>query len=213
MPIDIPQLMQKVGQLRVTTRRLVDTTFGGEYHSVFKGHGIEFDEVRDYTPGDDIRTIDWNVTARMGRPFVKRFREERELTILFLVDVSASQGFASAARSKAETAAELACVLALSAIRNKDRVGLTLFSDRIDLHLPPRRGPRAALRIVRDILAADQARGGTDINAALRFLNSVQKRRAVVFLISDFLDTGYEPALRTAARRHDIIAAHISDPA
>jgi uncharacterized protein (DUF58 family) len=191
---------------------MVDEHLSGEYHSVFKGQGIEFDEVREYVPGDDVRSIDWNVTARMGHPFVKRFCEERELTILFLVDISGSQCFGSGARSKAETAAELTCLMALSAIKNQDKVGLVLFSDRIERCIPPRKGRTAVMRIVREVIAAQETRRGTDIAGALRFLNRVQKRKAVVFLVSDFMNSGYEREIRTTARKHDLICCPISDP-
>ncbi len=210
--IDTKELMKQVGRLRVITRRQVDQHLTGAYHSVFKGQGIEFDEVREYSFGDDIRAIDWNVTARMGHPYIKRFAEERELTIIFLVDISGSQCFGSTSHSKAETAAELTCLLALSAIKNQDNIGLVLFSDRIEKCIPPRKGRTAAMRLVREVLAAEETLHGTDIAAALRFLNSVQKRKAVVFLISDFQDHGYESTLRVAARRHDIICCPVSDP-
>src|SRR5210317_1003638 len=154
MPIDTRELMKQVGKIRILTSRLVDEHFSGEYHSVFRGQGIEFDEVREYMPGDDVRSIDWNVTARMGHPFVKRFSEERELTIMFLVDVSGSQSFGSRSRSKTELAAEITCLLALSAIKNQDKVGLILFSDRIEKCIPPRKGRTAAMRLVREVLAA-----------------------------------------------------------
>jgi uncharacterized protein (DUF58 family) len=212
MPVDVKELMKQVGKIRVITNRLVDEHLSGEYHSVFKGHGIEFDEVREYIPGDDVRSIDWNVTARMGHPFVKRFCEERELTIVFLVDVSGSQSFGSGTRPKAEVAAEITCLLALSAIKNQDKVGLILFSDRIEKSIPPRKGRTAALRLVREVLAAEETRRGTDLAAALRFLNQAQKRRAVVFIISDFMDTGYERELRVTARHHDVVCCHVSDP-
>lgn len=212
MPIDVKELMKQVGKIRVVTSRLVDEHLSGEYHSVFKGHGIEFDEVREYNPGDDIRSIDWNVTARMGHPFVKRFCEERELTILFLVDVSGSQSFGSLARSKAEVAAEITCLLALSAIKNQDKIGLILFSDRIEKSIPPRKGRTAAMRLVREVLAAEETRRGTDLTGALRFLNQVQKRRAVVFIISDFMAAGYERELRVTARHHDVVCCSIADP-
>ena len=204
--------MRQVGKIRMITTRLVDERLSGEYHSVFKGQGIEFDEVRDYTPGDDIRTIDWNVTARMGHPFVKRYCEERELTVMFVVDISGSQSFGSGSRSKAEVAAEITCLLALSAIKNDDKVGLVLFSDRIEKSVPPRKGRTAVMRLVREVLAAEETRRGTDIAGALRFLNNVQKRKAVVFLISDFMDRGYLKELRVTARRHDVIACPIVDP-
>ncbi len=212
MPIDTKELMKQVGRLRVITSRMVDQQLTGAYHSVFKGQGIEFDEVREYAFGDDVRSIDWNVTARMGHPYIKRFSEERELTVIFLVDISGSQCFGSATRSKAETAAEMTCLLALSAVKNQDNIGLILFSDRIEKCIPPRKGRTAAMRLVREVLAAEETPHGTDIAAALRFLTSVQKRKSVVFLISDFQDTGFEKALRVAARRHDVICCPITDP-
>jgi len=204
--------MRQVGKIRVITNRLVDEHLTGEYHSVFKGQGIEFDEVREYVPGDDVRSIDWNVTARMGHPFVKRFCEERELTIIFMVDISGSQCFGSARRSKAEVAAEISCLLALSAIKNQDQVGLVLFSDRIEKSIPPRKGRTAVMRLVREVLAAEETRRGTDIAAAFRFLNNVQKKRAVVFLISDFMANPYERELRVASRKHDVICCPVTDP-
>ena len=210
--IDTVELMKKVGNLRILTSRLVDDRLAGDYHSVFRGQGMEFDEVRAYVPGDDVRSIDWNVTARMGYPHVKRYSEERELTVLFLVDVSGSQSCGSGGRTKAELAAELVCLLALTSVRNQDKIGLALFSDRIVKHLPPRKGRTAVMRLVREVLASDEARGRTDIRGALRFLNRVQRRKAVVFLVSDFLDEGYEADLRVAARRHDIVCCHLSDP-
>ena len=212
MAIDTQELMKQVGKIKVITNRLVDQHLTGAYHSVFKGQGIEFDEVREYFPGDDVRSIDWNVTARMGHPYIKHFSEERELTVMFLVDISGSQCFGSKARSKAETAAEITCLLALSAIKNQDNIGLILFSDRIDKCIPPRKGRTAAMRLVREVLAAEETTHGTDIAGAFRFLNKVQKRKAVVFLISDFLDTNYEKEMRITARRHDVICCPISDP-
>jgi uncharacterized protein (DUF58 family) len=212
MAIDTKELMKQVGKIKVITNRLVDEHLSGEYHSVFKGQGIEFDEVREYAAGDDIRSIDWNVTARMGHPFVKRFSEERELTILFLVDISGSQCFGSGGRSKAEVAAEITCLLALSAIKNQDKVGLVLFSDCIEKSIPPRKGRTAAMRLVREVLAAEETRRGTDIAGALRFLNNVQKRKSVVFVISDFMARDYEKELRVTARRHDVICCPVSDP-
>jgi len=212
MAIDTRELMKQVGKIRVITTRLVDEHLSGEYHSVFKGQGIEFDEVREYVPGDDVRAIDWNVTARMGHPFVKRFCEERELTVVFLVDISGSQCFGSSMRSKAEVAAEITCLLALSAVRNQDKVGLILFSDRIEKSIPPRKGRTAVMRLVREVLAAEETRRGTDIAAAFRFLNSVQKKKAVVFVISDFMDTDFTKELRVTSRRHDVICCAVSDP-
>jgi len=212
MAIDTKELMKHVRRIKVLTNKLLDEHMTGEYHSVFKGRGMEFDEVREYVPGDDVRSIDWNVTARMGHPFVKRYCEERELTIMFLVDVSGSMGFGSGARSKAETAAELTCFLALSAIRNQDKVGMILFSDRIMAFIPPRKGRTAVMRLVREVLAAEETRHETDLAAALQFLNKVQKRRSVVFLISDFMTDGYEKEFRVVAKRHDLIACPVSDP-
>jgi uncharacterized protein (DUF58 family) len=212
MPIDTRELMKQVGKIRVITSRLVDEHLSGEYHSVFKGQGIEFDEVREYIAGDDVRSIDWNVTARMGHPFIKRFCEERELTIIFLVDISGSQCFGSGLRSKAEVAAEITCLLALSAIKNQDKVGLILFSNRIEKYVPPRKGRTAVMRLVREVLAAEETRRGTDITSAFRFLNNVQKHKAVVFLISDFMDKGYEKELRVMTKKHDVICCPISDP-
>ncbi len=212
MAIDTKELMKQVGKIRVITNRLVDDHLSGAYHSVFRGQGIEFDEVREYVAGDDIRTIDWNVTARMGHPFIKRFSEEREMTVMFLVDISGSQGFGSGARTKAELAAEITCLLALSAIKNQDNVGLVLFSDQIEKSIPPRKGRTAVMRLVREVLAAEETQRGTDITAALRFLSNVQKRRAVVFIISDFMDSGYDNELRVIARKHDVICCPITDP-
>ena len=210
--INTTELMKQVGKIKILTSHLIDDRLTGDYHSVFKGQGVEFDEVRPYVPGDDIRSIDWNVTARTGSPHVKRFSEERELTVIFLVDVSGSQIFGSGSRSKSELAAELTCLLAMTAIRNQDKIGLILFSDRILKSIPPRKGRTAVMRLVREVLAADETREGTDIAAALRFLNNVQKRKAVVFLVSDFQDSNYEKELRVTARRHDVIACPISDP-
>jgi uncharacterized protein (DUF58 family) len=204
--------MRKVARIRVVTTRRVEATLTGEYSSVFRGPGIEFDEVREYVAGDDVRAIDWNVTARMGHPYVKRFREERELTVTFLVDVSGSQMFGSGTHTKAETSAEIACLLALTAIRNQDRIGWVLFSDRIETSLPPRRGRTAVMRLVREVLAAPKTRRGTDLAGALRFLNTVQKRRAVVFLISDFMDRLDMDSLRLTAQHHDLICCVVSDP-
>lgn len=212
MAIDTKELMRQVGKIKMFTSRLVDEHLSGEYHSVFKGQGIEFDEVREYAVGDDIRSIDWNVTARMGHPFVKRFCEERELTVVFVVDISGSLCFGSDQRTKAELAAEITCLMALSAIKNQDKVGLILFSDRIEKCIPPRKGRTAAMRLVREVLAAEETRRGTDIAEALRFLNNVQKRKAVIFLISDFMDHNYERELRMTARRHDVICCPIRDP-
>ena len=214
MAIDAKELMAKVGKIRILTNRLIDDQLSGDYHSTFKGQGVEFDEVRPYVPGDDVRTIDWNVTARTGEPFIKRFSEERELTIMFLVDISGSQTYGSVSRSKAELAAEVTALLALTAIRNQDKIGLVLFSDKIVKYIPPRKGRQPVMRIVREVLAAEEeAVGGTDLAGAIRFLNGVQKRKCVVFLVSDFQDSGYEKLLRVMARRHDMVCVSVSDPA
>ncbi len=212
MAIDTKELMRQVGKIKILTAHLIDERLTGDYHSVFKGQGVEFDEVRPYVPGDDVRSIDWNVTARTGLPHIKRFSEERELTVIFLVDVSGSQIFGSGTRSKSELVAEITCLLAMTAIRNQDKIGLILFSDRILKSIPPRKGRTAVMRLVREVLAADETREKTDITAALRFLNNVQKRKAVVFLVSDFQDSGYERELRVTARHHDVIACPVSDP-
>lgn len=223
MARDIKELMAKVGKIRILTNRLIDDQLSGDYHSSFKGQGVEFDEVRPYTPGDDVRTIDWNVTARTGMPFIKRFSEERELTILFLVDVSGSQSYGSKSRSKMELAAEVTALLALTAIRNQDKIGLVLFSDKIVKYIPPRKGRDSVMRLVREVLAAeDGAEGSTDILEALRFLNGVQKRRAVVFLVSDFIlprtadesrRNSFERLLKATAHHHDLVCVPVSDPA
>jgi len=224
MAADVKELMAKVGKIRILTNKLIDDQLSGDYHSTFKGQGVEFDEVRPYLVGDDVRTIDWNVTAKTGMPYIKRFSEERELTVLFLVDVSGSQGYGSVRRSKMELAAEVTALLALTAIRNQDKIGLVLFSDKIVKYIPPRKGRDSVMRLVREVLAAeDEAEGGTDIAEALRFLNGVQKRKAVVFLVSDFLQTSqtaqtsqtfpFERMLRAAARHHDMVCVPVSDPA
>jgi len=210
----------RIRELEITTRRMVDDSMAGAYHSVFKGRGMDFDEVREYSPGDEVRTIDWNVTARAGRAFVKKFTEERELTIFLMVDISASGNFGSGQMAKRDLAAEVASILAFSAIRNSDKVGLILYTDRIERYLPPKKGRRHVLRAVRDILYHEAQGIATDTVKALDFVNHVLHRRAVVFLISDF-ETSAEPeaaraALRRAARqtnrRHDLIAIHIEDP-
>ncbi len=210
--IDTVELMRKVGNIRILTSRLVDDQLSGDYHSSFKGHGIEFDEVREYTVGDDIRSIDWNVTARIGFPHIKRFSEERELTVMFVVDVSGSQSYSSTSHTKSELAAELTCLLALTSVRNQDNVGLILFSDHIVKTIPPRKGRKAVMRLVREVLAADNPNGGTDIAGALNYLNNVLRRKAVVFLVSDFQDEGWEKRLSISALHHDLVCCHLSDP-
>jgi uncharacterized protein (DUF58 family) len=209
----IPQeLLRKIRRIEVRARRLVDQLFLGEYHSVFRGRGLEFSEVREYQPGDDVRIIDWNVTARMGAPYVKKYVEERELTIYLLVDVSASEGFSTASQTKAELAAEIGALLALAAVRNNDRVGLIAFTDQVERFLPPRKGSQHVLRLIRELLYLRPAHRGTDVAAALGFLSRVARRRSVAFLLSDLLASEYKAALRVAARRHDIIAVTLSDP-
>lgn len=183
----------------------------GEYRSAFRGSGMEFDEVREYQPGDEVRSIDWNVTARQGRPFIKRFHEERELTVMFMVDMSASENFGSGGQSKMELAAELAAMLSFSAVRSNDKVGLILFTDRVELFIPPAKGIRHAMRIVREVLGFKPAGRGTNLQAALDFFCRAVHRRCVAFLMTDFQDSDYEKSLRLAARRHDMIAVEISD--
>jgi uncharacterized protein (DUF58 family) len=206
------ETLRKVRRIEITTRHMVDEVFGGEYHSVFKGRGMEFSEVREYMPGDDIRTIDWNVTARAGRPFVKKFVEERELTVIFCVDGSSSTRFGSTGRMAAEVAAELAALLAFSAIKNNDKVGLLIFADEVELFVPPRKGRKHVLRVIREVLGYRAGGGGTNISTALGYVSRLIQRRSVVFLISDFLCVDYERALRVANRRHDVIAVSLVDP-
>jgi uncharacterized protein (DUF58 family) len=213
-------IMSGMRQLEIRTRRMVNDSLAGSYHSVFKGRGMDFDEVREYSPGDEVRTIDWNVTARAGRPFVKKFTEERELTIFLLVDISASGNFGSGALSKRDLAAELASLLAFSAIRNSDKVGLLLYTDRVERYLPPKKGRRHVLRVVRDILYHTPEAIGTDTVKALDVANRLLHRRAVVFLISDFetpkntaaARIELRHAMRRTNRRHDLIAVHVEDP-
>jgi uncharacterized protein (DUF58 family) len=202
----------KIRRIQIRTRAILESGIGGSYHAVFKGRGMEFAEVREYQAGDDARIIDWNVTARMGAPYVKKFVEERDLTLLLLVDVSGSQAFGSRFLLKRDYAAELAAVLAFSAVANHDRVGAVLFSDRVEAYVPPGRGRDHALRIVRDLLALTPAGRGTDLEGALRFAQRVMKRRGIVAVLSDFQDQGYERALGILRRRHDVIALHLSDP-
>ena len=213
-------IMSSMRQLEIRTRRMVNDSLAGSYQSVFKGRGMDFDEVREYSPGDEVRTIDWNVTARAGRPFVKKFTEERELTIFLLVDISASGNFGSGSMSKRDLAAELASVLAFSAIRNSDKVGLLLYTDQIERYLPPKKGRRHVLRVVRDILYHTPEAIGTDTVKALDVANRLLHRRAVVFLISDFETSKnaaatrveLRKAMRRTNRRHDLIAVQVEDP-
>jgi uncharacterized protein (DUF58 family) len=205
------EILRKVRSIEIRTRHLVADIFGGEYHSVFKGRGMEFAEVREYFPGDDIRSIDWNVTARMGHPFIKQFQEERELTVLLVVDQSASERFGTRNRMKAELAAEVGALLALSAVQNNDKVGLILFADDVELYVPPGKGRRHVLRVVREILYFRPRGKGTNLGGALDHLSRAQKRRAVVFVLSDFLTADYERSLRVASRRHDVVAVRLRD--
>lgn len=209
----VPQeLLRKIRRIEIRVRRILNTAFLGEYHSVFRGRGIEFSEVREYVPGDDIRAIDWNVTARLGYPYVKQFVEERELTVLLVVDVSASGNYGSSGPSKREIATEVAALLAFSAIRNNDKVGLVAFSDRVEKYVPPRKGQQHVLRVIRELLFLEPRGRGTRIAEALAYVDRLQKRRSVVFLISDFLSEGYDARLRVTGRRHDVIAIAINDP-
>ena len=212
------EILKKVRQVEIRTHRLVNDSLAGQYHSVFKGRGMDFDEVREYVPGDEVRAIDWNVTARAGHAFVKKFTEERELTFLLLVDVSASGNFGSGAQSKRERAGELASVLAFSALRNNDKVGLILFSDRIEQYIPPKKGRQHVLRVIREILFFQPQARGTDLSRALEFANRVTNRRAIVFLVSDFAlpDTDQSltevrRAVRLVNRRHDVVALQVQD--
>jgi uncharacterized protein (DUF58 family) len=205
------EVMREVRRLEITTRHLVRDIVAGEYSSAFRGRGVEFSEVREYQPGDDVRTIDWNVTARLGTAYVKRYLEERELTVLFVVDASASEQFGTRVRTKHSLAVEVCAVLALAAARNSDRVGGLWATDRIERFVPPRRGRRHVLRVINDLLAFEPAGTGTDLGAALRFIEPVLRRRAVIFLVSDFLTSGYQSALERVARRHDVIALQLYD--
>ncbi len=206
------EIIRKIRRIQITTSRLVNESLAGEYHSVFKGRGMEFDEVREYQHGDDVRTIDWNVTSRTGHPYVKRYVEERELTVMLLVDSSASGSFGSAEKTKGEIAAEISALLAFSAIKNNDRVGAILFTDGIEKFIPPRRGSTHVLRVIRELLFHKPVRTGTSIQKALDHLNLVLHKKAVVFLISDLLDQGYELSLKAANRRHDMVIVQIVDP-
>lgn len=206
--------LRKIRRIELQTRRLVDAVFAGAYHAVFKGRGIEFDAVRPYEPGDDVRDIDWNVTARAGEAFVKRYIEERELTVMLVLDASASCQFGTVSRQKRDVAVELGAVLAYAAISNNDRVGLLLFSDRVERYVPPRKGHNHMLRLIRELLSTQAEGRGTNLALALQTVNRLLKRRAIVILMSDFLEPGdsYATDLATAARRHDLIGVVLSDP-
>ena len=206
------EILKKIRRIEISTNRLVNNIFAGEYESVFKGRGMEFEEVREYQPGDEIRSIDWNVTARMGQPYVKKYVEERELVLMLLVDTSASADFGTWQQPKAEIAAEISALLAFSAIKNNDKVGLICFTNEVELFIPPRKGKKHVLRVVREILYFEPHQRATNINTALEYVDRVLRRKSVVFLISDFRDSGYEKRLQVTSKRHDLIAVIIQDP-
>lgn len=206
------EVIKKIRRIEIRTKKLVNELFSGEYHSTFKGQGMEFEEVRQYEPGDDVRLIDWNVTARMGLPYIKKFREERELTVILLIDVSSSGQFGTRDSFKNDTAAELGALLAFSAIKNNDKVGLIIFTDQIEIFVPPKKGRAHVLRIIREILYFKPVGKGTNIAAALEYFNKVIRRKSVVFLVSDFLSEGFTKPLQIANNKHDIIAIKVSDP-
>jgi uncharacterized protein (DUF58 family) len=206
------EVLKKVRRIEIKTKRVVDSILSGEYHSAFKGKGMEFSEVREYVEGDDIRNIDWNVTARMGGPYIKKHVEERELTVMLMVDASASGNFGTVNQLKGEIAVELCALLAFSAIKNNDRVGLIIFTSDVELYIPPKKGKNHVLHVIRELLYFKPKKKGTNITEALRFFNSVQTRRAVAFLVSDFFSDPFDSALKIAARRHDLVAITIRDP-
>ena len=206
------ELFRKIRHIEIRTKGLVENVFGGEYHSAFRGRGIEFSEVRPYQIGDDVRSIDWNVSARMGEPYIKLFEEEREQTLLLMVDISGSEDFGSSGTAKREVAAELCAVLGFSAIRNNDKVGLLMFSDKIERFVPPRKGRRHVLRIIRDLYVHEPTSKGTNVRAALDHALHMLNRRSIVILVSDFLDSNYDKALRTMAQKHDVVAIRLLDP-
>jgi uncharacterized protein (DUF58 family) len=210
--LETKELLKKVRQLEIRTRGLVNQVFSGEYHSVFKGRGMSFSEVREYQIGDDVRAIDWNVTARFDHPFIKIFEEERELTVMLLVDMSGSQFFGSQGQLKRDIAVEISAILAFSAMKNNDKVGALLFSDQIEKFVPARKGQSHALRIVRELISFEPKHPATSIKGALDYLNHVLKKRSIVFVISDFMDSGYEASLRIAGKRHDLIGIRLLDP-
>lgn len=206
------EILKKIRRIEIRTKKLVNDLFSGEYHSTFKGQGMEFEEVRQYEPGDDIRLIDWNVTARTGYPHIKKFKEERELSVVMLVDASSSGKFGTRGRFKSETAAELCALLAFSAIKNNDKVGLIIFTDKIEKFIPPQKGRGHVLRLIREILFFEPQGVATDIGGALEYFSKVIKRKSVVFLVSDFLSENYIKPLRIANNKHDVVAIKISDP-
>jgi len=205
------ELLKQVRQIEIKTKGLVNHVFSGEYHSVFKGRGMEFSEVREYQIGDDIRNIDWNVTARFGHPYIKVFEEERELTVMLIIDLSGSLCFGTINKTKQQIAAELSSILAFSALKNNDKVGLILFTDKIEKFVPPRKGRKHVLRIIREVLSFEPEGKTTDIDMALQFFNNSIKKRSIAFLISDFMDEGYEKILRIVGKKHDLIGVVLSD--
>jgi len=209
--MDTTELLKKVRKIEIKTKGLSKHIFSGEYHSAFKGRGMSFSEVRNYTYGDDVRNIDWNVTARTGETSIKVFEEERELTVMLLIDVSASSMFGTSGQFKSELITEIAAVIAFSATTNNDKVGAILFSDKIEKFLPPKKGRKTILRIIRDLITHETENKGTNVKIALEYLNNIQKKRAIVFVLSDFIDHDYEQALNIASRRHDIVGMHIYD--
>ena len=204
-------IIKKIRRIEISTNRLVTNIFAGEYESAFKGRGMEFDEVREYQHGDEVRTIDWNVTAKMGHPFVKKFVEERELIMILLVDVSGSTEFGTYQQKKSDIIAEISALLAFAAIKNNDKVGLICFTDQVELFIPPRKGKKHVLRLIRDILYCEPKRVTTDLGEALSFLERIQKRKSIVFLISDFRDNNYEKPLKRINPRHDLVAISVAD--
>ncbi len=206
------EILRKVRQVEIRTNRLVTEALSGAYHSTFKGQGMDFEEVREYAAGDDVRSIDWNVTARTGETYIKKFEEEREQTLMLVVDISGSEHFGSQYKFKREIAAEISAIISFSAIKNNDKVGLILFSDEVELFVPPKKGQRHVLRLIRDLYAHEQRSYGTDISVALNRVLHALKRRSIVLLISDFFDEGYERPLRAVSSRHDTIAVHMHDP-
>lgn len=210
--MDTTELLKKVRKIEIKTKGLSKQIFSGEYHSAFKGRGMSFSEVRDYQYGDDVRNIDWNVTARTGSPHVKVFEEERELTVMLLIDVSKSSFFGSVKQTKNEINAEIAAVLAFSALNNNDKVGVLFFSNKIEKYLPPKKGKQHVLRIIRELINLEPEDNGTNIGMALEYLNNLIKKRCICFVLSDFLAKGYEAPLKIAKRRHDVVGIHIIDP-
>lgn len=210
--MDTAELLKKVRRIEIKTKGLSNHIFSGEYHTAFKGRGMNFSEVREYQYGDDVRSIDWNVTARFSHPYIKVFEEERELTVMLLVDVSESSLFGTVRQRKKDLITEICAVLAFSAINNNDKVGVIFFSEGVEKYIPPKKGKSHILFIIRELLSLEPKRGGTDIRETLRFFNNAAKKRCIVFLVSDFLSSGYEEALTIASRRHDLIGVQVYDP-